>query len=273
MSHLGLRLRMIFAGAPLFAMYALFAFVFLAAGVPLLVIVLVSIGFVAVQYLVGLNLALWSVGARDVSEDRFPDLRAAVERLSAEMGVEQPRLMVADMGVPNAFTVGRKGGAVIVVASELLYVLDDDEVDGVLAHELAHVRNRDVVVMVVGHSIAAGIGYVLEKAIEVTPSQIPGSSVVAAIVSDLAEASLMVFVLAISRYREYIADADAAELVGGDPLASALGTMREVNQRSPAAVDHSVAALCIFGGERGLLGRVFASHPPVERRIERLQAR
>lgn len=273
MTHLGLRVRMILAGGPLIAIYGLFALGFLAAGVPLLVIVLVSLGFIGFQYLVGLHLALWSVGAQEVTEDRFTDLQAAAQRLAEEMGVEQPRLMVADMGVPNAFTVGRKGGAVIVVASELLYVLDDDEVDGVLAHELAHVRNRDVVVMVVGHSIAAGIGYVLEKAFEASPDHIPGTAVIAAIISGLAEKSLLVFVLAISRYREYVADDDAAEYIGGGPLASALETIHEVDQRSPAAVNQSVAALCIFGGERGFLGRVFASHPPVEKRIERLQAR
>lgn len=291
MRHLGLGIRMAVAGSILFVFYVLFALVLYfftlgvvlyagrgpplyAEGISLIVTTILSVGFVGFQYTLGTTVPLKSVGAEEVSEDRFPLIHASLERLSEEMGIEKPRLMVADMGVPNAFVVGRKGAGVVVVASELLYVLDYDEVEGVLAHELAHIRNRDVMLMVMGHSIALMIFYMVYWAINILSLNLNEGSnaIIAYIVGSLTQLFALVFVLAISRYREYIADTDAAELVGSDPLMSALTEMREVGRRSPTEVKNTVAPLCILGGERSLLDRMFASHPPVEKRIERLRA-
>jgi len=272
MRHLGLRIRMAVVGSILFAFYALLALVLYANGFPLVVIAVLSVGFVGFQYVLGKKVALWSVGAEDMSEDRYPHIHQSVERFSREMGIEKPRLMVADMGVPNAFAVGRKGAGVVVVSSELLQVLDRDEVEGVLAHELAHIRNRDVVLMVVGQSIAMMVGLAVQFAVLFTRDRGIANFFVAYFAGIVSQMLVMVFVLAISRYREYAADSDAAELVGGDPLARALEKISEAGRRTDADVEDNVAALCIFGGERGLLERVFATHPPVEKRIERLRA-
>lgn len=270
MPHRGLQIRMALAGSVVFAIYALFALT-LSPGIgALVVIVVLSIGFVGLQYVIGTRLPLWSVGAVDMAEERFPRVQESCERLADAMDIPPPRLMIADFGVPNAFTVGRKGAGVVVLSSELLYTLEFDEVEGVLAHELAHIQNRDVVVMVIGQSIASMIALSVQLLMAVVPKL--NNALLRFIVGNVVHIFIMVFVLAIARYREYVADADAAAHVGGDPLIRALEGISEMIDRSPATVDRSVAALCIHASERGLAERLLATHPPVEKRIERLES-
>lgn len=275
MRHPGLTLRMAVAGSVLFTFYALVALVAYAMfGAGVLPLVAVgSLLFVGVQYVLGKKLALRSVGAEDMSETRFREVHGLVEELSTEMGIEKPRLMVADMGVPNAFAVGRRGAGVVVVSSELLRTLDHDELAGVLAHELAHIRNRDVVVMVLGQSIASLVGLAVQFAVILAGDNDLADFFLGYLAGAVAQVLVMVFVLAISRYREYVADGDAADAIGdGAPLASALAKISDRGQRRDVDLDNGVNALCIFGADRGLLERVFATHPPVEKRIERLRA-
>jgi len=267
---------MAIAGSILFAFYALLAlFAILTFGVGVWPIVLVgSLLFVGFQYKLGKWLALRSVGAEDMSEDRFPEIHRSVERLCDDMGIEEkPRLMVADMGVPNAFAVGRKGAGVVVVSTELMRLLDRDELEGVIAHELAHIRNRDVVIMVLGQSIASLVGLAVQFGVLFTSDRGIGNFILAYVAGIVAQMVVMIFVLAISRYREYVADADAAEVIGrGDPLARALEKISSQGENADVDLDSGVNALCIFGADRSLLERVFATHPPTEKRIERLQA-
>jgi len=273
MRHTGLKLRMVVVGTILFGFYALLAgaalTIFGKGVLPL--VVLGTIAFVGFQYVVGRKLALWSVGAEDMPEDRFGSVHRSVERLSEDMGIDKPRLMVADMGAPNAFAIGRKGNGVVVVSTELLSLLTHEELEGVLAHELAHIRNRDVVLMVLGQSIAAMVGIAVQWTIILAGDNDIADFVLGMIAGTLSQLLVMLFVLAISRYREYVADSDAAAEVGGEPLASAL---EKLGSRSggDAGVSDNVSALCISGGSRGLLAGLFATHPPMEKRIERLRA-
>jgi heat shock protein HtpX len=261
------------AGSILFAFYALLALVAYSMGFPLVLIAAGSLLFVGFQYKLGKWLALRSVGAEEMPEDRFPEVHRSVERLSEDMGIEKPRLMVADMGVPNAFAVGRKGAGVVVVSTELLRLLDREELEGVLAHELAHVRNRDVVLMVLGQSIASLVGIGVQFAVIFAGDNDFADFILGYIAGIVAQMLVMVFVLAISRYREYAADSDAAAAIGrGDPLARALEKISSHGQNRDVDLDSGVNALCIFGADRGLLERVFATHPPTEKRIERLRA-
>ena len=261
-------------GSILFAFYAAAAAVAMGAfGVPLPLVLLGSVAFVGVQYKVGKWAALRSVGAEDLPEDRAPGIHRRVESLSESMGIEPPRLMIARMGVPNAFAVGRKGAGTVVVSEELLRTLDDDEVAGVLAHELAHVRNRDVVMMVLGQGIASIVAIVAQWAVLLTGDNDIADFFLAIVVGQITQMLVMVFVFAISRYREYVADADAAEEVGGEPLARALEKISRGAERArDSEVDGRASALCIFGDGGGLAG-LFSTHPPVERRIERLRGR
>jgi heat shock protein HtpX len=261
-------------GSALFAFYAVAAVVVMGVfGWPLWLVLLGSVAFVGVQYKLGKWMALRSVGAEDLPEDRYSDIHRRVESLADDMGIEKPRLMIARMGVPNAFAVGRKGAGTVVVSEELLQRLEPDEVEGVLAHELAHIRNRDVVMMVLGQGVASIVAIVAQWAVLLTGDNDITDFFLAIIVGQITQMLVMLFVFAISRYREYVADGDAASEIGsGEPLASALEKIQRGSERGRGSeVDAQVNALCIFGEERGL-ARLFATHPPVEKRIERLRS-
>ncbi|MFP4628598.1 MAG: M48 family metalloprotease [Halobacteriales archaeon] len=291
MRHPGLILRMVVAGSILFAFYLLVATAMIVAGFSLPIVAVITLAFVGFQWKFGQWAALRSVGAEEVDEDSHPELYRTVERLSRDMDVPMPRVMVASMGAPNAFAVGRKGAGTVVVATELMQVLDDQELEGVLAHELAHIRNRDVVMMVLGQSIASLVGIVVTYAMLFGGRRNIGAYLAAWIAGSLAQMLVMVFVLAISRYREYVADADAAVALGtGDPLARALEKIQHSNEQGQEAavrtpqrghqqpapgaskgINDNVSALCIFDAPHGLLRSIFSTHPPVEKRIDRLR--
>ncbi len=271
MDHAGLKARMVLAGTIVFAFYAAFALVLRGAGFGLPVVLAASVVFVAAQYKLGKWLAIRGVSAEDMPESEYPEIHRAVEELAEEMGVPKPRLMVGTMGVPNAFAVGRKGAGVVVVSDTLIELLEPDELRGVLAHEIAHVRNRDVTMMLLGQSIASMISIAVFWVLALADDSILGT-ILAWIVSAAINALIMVFVLAISRYREYAADDDAARYTDDEEaLARALAKISDVGRHEEAPdVSDRVGALCIFGGKRGALATLFSTHPPMEKRIERL---
>jgi len=274
MRHVGLKARMAVVGSILFAFYAVAAVVVMGVfDWPLALVLLASVLFVGVQYKLGKWMALRSVGAEDLPEERSPDLHRRVESLSRDMGIDKPRLMIASMGVPNAFAIGRKGAGTVVVSEELLRTLDTDEVEGVLAHELAHIRNRDVVMMVLGQGVASIVAIVAQWAVLLTGDNDIADFFLAIVVGQLTQMLVMLFVFAISRYREYVADSDAADELGsGEPLARALEKISRGAQGRESQVDSQAAALCIFD-DRGGLASLLSTHPPVEKRIERLRSR
>ncbi|MBX0325101.1 M48 family metalloprotease [Halomicroarcula sp. F13] len=273
MTDFGLQLRMLVVGAILFAFY-IFAGTALSVllGLPLIPVLLVGILVVpAIQYKLGKWLALRK--AKDMPDDqRFGYVHQMVRRLCRDMGIDEPRLMTMDMGVPNAFAVGRKGAGVVVVSTELMQLLDDDELEGVVAHELAHIKNRDVITMVIGQSIGMLVGYVAYFAVLFGGERNIGSWILAMVASSVANALVMVFVLAISRYREYVADADARQAIGtGEPLARALEKISRGAEGRESTVEDSMNALCIFNADKGMFERLFSTHPPTEKRIQRLR--
>ena len=270
MRHTGLKVRMLVMGSVLFGFYAaLVAFFRPFVGLP--IVVVGTLLFVLVQYALGKWLALRSVGAEDLSEDQYPHVHRTVEDLSAEMGLSKPKLKVARMGVPNAFAVGRKGAGVVVVSESILDLLSEDELAGVLAHELAHINNRDVIMMLIGQSIATLLGLTVFWVLALLDDSII-VTIVAWILSAIVQFVVSLFVLAISRYREYVADSDAARYTD-DPeaMARALAKIGAIGHHDDApAVPDDVGALCLFGGKRGLLATITATHPPIEKRIEKL---
>ena len=275
MEHLGLKARMAIVGSILFAIYGVAAVVLMGMfGTGTLPLILAgSVLFVGVQYKVGKWAALRSVGAEDLPADRYPQIHSRVESIAADMDIEKPRLMIARMGVPNAFAVGRRGAGTVVVSQELVQMLDIDEIEGVLAHELAHIDNRDVVMMVLGQGVASIVAIVAQWAVLLTGDNDIADFFLAIVVGQITQMLVMLFVFAISRYREYVADSDAAAVTGdGDALARALEKISSGNERArESAIDSQVNALCIFGEKRGL-ARLMATHPPMEKRIERLRS-
>jgi heat shock protein HtpX len=247
-----------------------------------------SVLLVGVQYKVGKWAALRSVGAEELSENQYPEVHRIVEEHSVEMGIEKPELKVARMGVPNAFAVGRKGAGVVVVSQALIQLLDREELEGVLAHELAHIANRDVITMQLGQGIASIVGIAAQFVVLLSGDTDLADFFRAIVVGNIVQFIVMIFVLAISRYREYVADADAKRAIGdGDPLARALEKIQRGNRggaepggarrsrggrQQDGGVDQQVSALCISSPDSGFLERIVSTHPPMEKRIERLRS-
>ncbi|GAB7118034.1 M48 family metallopeptidase [Natrinema pallidum] len=274
MTDFGLKVRMAVVGSILFAFYMLVgAFGLAMFGFGAWPFVLLGLLVLPViQYKIG----TWSATRRaePMPEDgQYQDIHRTVDSLCRDMGIKKPKLMVMDMGVPNAFATGRKGNGVVVVSTELIRLLQRDELEGVIAHELAHIKNRDVVAMVLGSSIAMMVGWVAYMVYMMGGERNIGSFIVGMVISNIAQMLVMVFVLAISRYREYVADEDARQYIGsGDPLARALEKISQGAQGRESQVDDSVSALCIFNSENGLLQTLFATHPPTEKRIQKLRS-
>jgi heat shock protein HtpX len=295
MRHLGLKIRMAVVGAILAGFYLVaVAAAMIVFGEGILPIAIVgSLLLIGVQYKIGKWAALRSVGAEDLSENQFPQIHQFVEQISREKDMEKPSLKIANMGVPNAFAVGRRGNGTVVISRELIQLLDRDELEGVIAHELAHIDNRDVITMQLGQGIASIVAIVAQFAVLFTGDNDIADFFLAIIVGNIVQFVVMIFVLAISRYREYVADADARRAIGsGDPLASALEKIHQGNQqpresvqstqrsrgrsrgdrRRDSNVDQQVSALCISSPDRGFLQRIVSTHPPMEKRIERLRS-
>ncbi len=272
MRHVGLKIRMAIVSTILFAFFSLAALVAVVSfGWPLWLVGILTIAFIGVQYILGTKLALRSVGAEDMSEEKYSQIHRTVESLSRDMGIKKPRLMVASMGTPNAFATGRKGKGTVVVSTELIQVLDRQELNGVIAHELAHIRNRDVVTMTVAQSVAAIVGIAAQWIVLLTGERSIANFVLAFVVGIVTQMLVMVFVMAISRYREYVADSDAADAIGsGEPLARALEKIQRSAEGTDVEMDDSVAALCIFGTGDGLK-KLLSTHPSTEERIARLR--
>ncbi|WP_265110278.1 M48 family metallopeptidase [Halosolutus halophilus] len=273
MTDFGLKVRMAVVGSILFAFYMLvgaFGLAMLGPGAwPLVLLGLLVLPFI--QYKIG----VWSATRRAEEmpeEGQYRDIHGMTESLCRDMDIEKPKLMVMDMGVPNAFATGRKGNGVVVVSTELVRLLQRDELEGVIAHELAHIKNRDVLAMVVGSSIAMMVGWVAYMVYIMSNERGLGGIIVGMVISNIAQMLVMIFVLAISRYREYVADEDARQYIGsGDPLARALEKISKGAEGRESTVDDSVSALCIFNANRSLLSQLFATHPPTEKRIEKLR--
>ncbi len=295
MRHVGLKLRMAVVGAILASLYLVAvaaAMVLFGRGV-LPIALLGSVVLIGIQYKVGKWAALRSVGAEDLPESRYSGIHQFVERLSEEKGMAKPTLKIADMGVPNAFAVGRRGNGTVVISRELVELLDREELEGVIAHELAHIDNRDVVTMQLGQGIASIVAIVAQYAVLFTGDNELADFFLAIVVGNLVQFFVMLFVLAISRYREYVADADARGTIGsGEPLARALEKIDRGNQEAQqqsvgrsrgrgrqrgarsggSNLDQQVSALAISSPDTGLVQKLVSTHPPMEKRIQRLRS-
>lgn len=277
---------------------------------PILLTVVV-LGGLGVQYWLGPRTVLGSVGGRDVDASEYPDLHAAVTRLSSQIDMAKPGVAVIRSDVPNAFAVAGRGTGRVVVTSELLATLEDDELEAVLAHELAHLKNRDAKLMTVAwllptitYYLAVAAFYVLYGLVRVLGAGSGGSSsgdsdgrglvvaivvivvcaVVTLTVSAMFWAASVLFYRVLSRQREYAADRAAATITGSPAaLAGALETiddaMPDVPDRDLRALDGGTEALYLaplesraFGGKDLVSTDIFPdTHPPTEDRIERLR--
>ncbi|PSQ04500.1 zinc metalloprotease HtpX [Halobacteriales archaeon QS_6_71_20] len=275
----GLRGRMVLTGFLLFALYIVFIAV-LSRFVGLFAVVAIMGLFSLGQFLFSDKLALYSMGATEVSEQEYPELHRTITRLSQQADLPKPTVAVADTRVPNAFAAGRsQQSSTVCVTTGLLRTLDDEELEGVLAHELAHVKNRDVMVMTVASFLSTLAFIVVRWGWLFGGGDRGGGNQAPVIVAILV--SLAVWVLSfllirlLSRYREFAADRGGAA-ISGKPgaLASALITIDGGMDRVPDEDLRDTAemnAFFVIPIKSGVVGKLFSTHPSTEKRVERLR--
>jgi heat shock protein HtpX len=232
-----------------------------------------------VSYFWSDKIVLWSYKAKVVEPHEAPRLHAIVDRVVAKSGMPKPRVAVMPMDAPNAFATGRNPQNAVVAATRgILNLLDDDELEAVMAHEMGHVQNRDVLVGSVAATVAAAITFPFRwlfwGALFGGNDENPGGIVGLLVVGVLAGLAAMLIQLAISRSREYGADHTGAT-ISGKPyaLASALGKLHDSNYRHPMHQGNpSHAHMFIVNPFSGsAIFKLFSTHPPVEQRIARLE--
>jgi heat shock protein HtpX len=237
-----------------------------------------------VSYWFSDKIVLAAYGARPIDEASAPRLYAIVHRLATRAGVPMPRVYLIPSETPNAFATGRNPEhAVVAVTEGIMRILDEEELEGVLAHELSHVKNRDVLISTIAATLAGAITYLAHMAQWAAifggrgrDDEEGGTNPIAAMMlAILAPIAAMLVQMAVSRAREFQADATGAR-VAGKPwgLAKALEKLQMANQAVPMAnATPATAHLFIvnpLGGQT--LMKLFSTHPPLEERIARLRA-
>jgi heat shock protein HtpX len=229
------------------------------------------------------KIALMSSGARPVTREQAPRLYASVERLAAQGNLPMPKVYIIPQPAPNAFATGRNPRHAAVAATEgLLQVMSDDELDGVIAHELGHVRNYDILTASVAATLAAAITWLAHMAQWALifgggrrdDDRGGGNAFGALAMIILAPLAATIVQLAISRQREYAADASAARLVGHPyGLISALEKLGSYNKRIPMDVSPATSSLFIVAplSAGQVFSKLFSTHPPLEERIAALR--
>jgi heat shock protein HtpX len=222
------------------------------------------------------KIVLKMYGARAVTREEAPELYAAVENLSRRAGLPMPRVAVFPKEQPNAFATGRNPKHAVVAATQgILRILDRDELEGVMAHELAHVKNRDILIASVAATLAGAIMMVARFGLFFgggDRDRGPAGGVLGILVVILAPIAAFMIQAAISRSREYAADEGGAE-ISGKPraLASALRKLEAAAKQVPMEGNPATAHMFIVHPFRGGgLTKLFSTHPPTEERVERL---
>ncbi|NKE38009.1 zinc metalloprotease HtpX [Natronococcus sp. JC468] len=274
----GLRVRMFVTMFLLFALYIVFAGVIAAYMGSFTVFVVIFGGVSLVQYYFSDTLTLKSMGARTVSAEEYPQLHSSIERLSQQADLPKPKVAVVDSKVPNAFATGRnQKNAAVCVTTGLLSTLNREELDGVLAHELAHVKNRDMMVMTIA-SFLSTIAFMIVRwgaFFGGGRNRNQGGIVVAILVSLVVWILSYLLIRALSRYREFAADRGAATITGKpSALASALMKISGEVDKVPDTdlrEEAEMNAFFIIPLKSGVVGRLFSTHPSTERRIDQLR--
>ncbi len=275
----GLQVRMLMTMFLLGLVYVVLIGVAISAGVGVASVVLIAAVFFAAQFFASDKIALAAMGAQEVSVAEAPEFHKVIERLCVQANLPKPRLAVANAVMPNAFALGRSQKTATVCATTgLLSLLSPAELEGVLAHELTHVINRDVMVMTIASFFASIAAILVRFGFFFGGGRgrnQQGAFAAVMLVSVVVYVVSFVLLRALSRYREYAADRGAAVLTGRpSALSSALlkisGTMERIPQRDLRTATQMNAFFIVPARRKGSLMSVFATHPPLEKRIAAL---
>lgn len=274
----GLQFRMLLTLFLLGVLYAILAGAIIAAGAGLAIMVVALSGLLLAQIFLSDKLGLAAMGAKVVGPDEAPGLHAMIERLCIQADLPKPKIAVADTSVPNAFAMGRSPKSATVCATTgIMETLQPHELEGVMAHELAHVKNRDVLIMTIASFFASVAAMITQFGLffggggdDDNPSVF-----IVILVSLVVYVVSFFLMLALSRYREFTADRTAA-LVTGRPsaLASALmkisGAMQRVPEQDLRQAEGMNAFFIVPASVKSSIRGIFSTHPPMEKRIEAL---
>jgi heat shock protein HtpX len=276
----GLQARMLITVFLLGALYVVLIGVLFASGASGVTIIVIAGGLFLVQLFASDKIALASMGVHKVTPQEAPELHAMIERLCVQADLPKPTIGVVNTAMPNAFAMGRsQKSATVVATTGILDLLSPAELEGVLAHELAHVRHRDVMIMTIASFFASIAAMILQFGFLFgggRNSNDNNSSVVPLIL-----VSLVVYVVSfvlmqtLSRYREFAADRGAAAITGRpSALSSALlkisGTMERIPQTDLRAHAEMNAFYIFPAKTKESIFNLFSTHPPLEKRIEAL---
>ena len=248
----------------------------------LVVMLIISVGINVFSYFFSKKFALMANKVHLVTREQEPRLYRIVENLAMQAGLPMPEVGVSDMPMPNAFATGRNPkNAAVVATRQILNLLNDDELEGVMAHELSHVKNRDILVMSVASTMASVVAYVTRMAVWaalLNSDENNGGNLIIAIIADITlPIATMLIQLGVSRNREYLADESGARLTSRPmALASALTKLESGCSAKTNTYDNpSTANMWISNpfGQRRTRGLVnlFRTHPSTPDRIERLK--
>jgi len=279
----GLQVRMTVTMFLLGLLYVGLVVALLGSGVNGATVAIIAGGLAAVNLFASDKLALSAMGARTVTPEQAPQLHAMIERLCVQADLPKPKIAIAQTSMPNAFALGRSPKSATVCATTgLMDLLSPAELEGVLAHELTHVQNRDVLVMTLAGFFATIAAYIVQFGFFFGGGMGGGDdddnpSFLVLFLVSLAVYVISFFLMqALSRYREFSADRGAA-LITGRPsaLASALvkisGGMQQIPQKDLRASGELAAFYFFPPGAGKKLGSVFSTHPTMEKRIAALQ--
>jgi heat shock protein HtpX len=269
-------------------LYIIFLSVLAYLGLGFVPITIIASAMILAQWYFSDKIVLWSSGAKLVTRDQFPELHDLVERIVARNNLPKPKIAVINTRMPNAFATGKgPKSSIVAVTTGLMDTLDTEELEGVIAHELTHIRNRDVLVITLASLFSTVAWYLMQFGFYGglysggmgygggNRNNSGGSMIIIIAVAMLTWVISFLIIRAISRYREYAADRGSAQMTGKPiKLANALmkitGTIKNIPTRDLRQEEGLNAFFIIPALSGSTVGNLFSTHPPIQKRVEKL---
>jgi heat shock protein HtpX len=276
----GLNARMMLSFVILGVLYIVFLSILHYLGVGYIPLAIIASAMILAQWYFSDKIVLWSSGAKTVSKEEYPRLHEIVERLSTNSGLPKPKVAMVNSPVPNAFATGKSPkSSLVAVTTGILDLLDNDELEAVIGHELSHVRSRDVLVLTLS-SVFSTVAWYLVRfglfgGLQARNRNTAGTSAIVMLVAITTWVVSFLIIRAISRYREFSADRNGAIMTGKpDKLASALlkisGKIKVIPPKELENVQKLNAFFIIPALSGSSIANLFSTHPPVEKRVQKL---
>ena len=276
----GLNARMMLSFVILGVLYIVFLSILHYLGVGYIPLAIIASAMILAQWYLSDKIVLWSSGAKIVSKEEYPRLHEIVERLSTNNGLPKPKVAMVNSPVPNAFATGKSPkSSLVAVTTGILDVLDNDELEAVIGHELSHVRSRDVLVLTLASVFSTVAWYLVRFGIfgglQTRNRNTAGTSAIVLLVAITTWVVSFLIIRAISRYREFSADRGGAIMTGKpDKLANALlkisGKIKVIPPKELENVQKLNAFFIIPALSGSSIANLFSTHPPVEKRVQKL---